>query len=108
MTTMAEKKGVKLPSFDFKNQYAIAADLDIHPGDLLRTSCRWDNSTDSPVSWGENSGDEMCFMYMTYYPKIIASSTWHWKYPARGAACTPVQRERLADEMTGAAARAGE
>jgi hypothetical protein len=30
----------------------------------LSLSCTWDNETSSPITWGENTSDEMCLNYV--------------------------------------------
>jgi hypothetical protein len=52
------------------------------------------NDDDRPVSYGQRTGlDEMCYAYLTYYPKIT-DPTWDWNAPAENANCidSPVPR----------------
>lgn len=62
--------------FEFANQKAIAMprdgsaeDLLINAGDTITTTCTFDNTTNSAISFGENTDDEMCFFYTTAWPK---------------------------------------
>jgi hypothetical protein len=41
---------------------------DILPGDVLRTICSYDNSTDRPVLFGPRAVDEMCYSFNLVYP----------------------------------------
>jgi mono/diheme cytochrome c family protein len=57
--------------FNFENQ----ANFPIPPkqateGDVMRTRCTWKNPDDHTVTWGENTDDEMCFNFLSYYPAI--------------------------------------
>jgi hypothetical protein len=40
----------------------------INAGDFLRTTCVYDNTDGKPVTYGESSYDEMCFMVLFYTP----------------------------------------
>ncbi len=61
-------------------------------GDSIRTRCTWNNTTSSPAGFGENTSDEMCFNFISYYPRI-ESGLWSWLAPSAsgngyGAVCT--------------------
>ena len=56
------------PNFDFQSQRSHASSLVIQPGDVLRTSCTYDNPTDARVTFGERTEDEMCFDFVTVWP----------------------------------------
>ena len=56
--------------FDFNAQVAYDAKMVVKAGDTVRTSCSWKNSTDQPVKFGESTGEEMCFDFVYYYPRI--------------------------------------
>lgn len=58
------------------------------PNDVIRTRCAWNNTTGSTVRFGENTADEMCYSFTTYYPRI-ASPFWSWAAPALSAQCSP-------------------
>ena len=75
------------PAFDFQNQHNYPIDIDIAPGDTLETRCRWNNTTDAPVRWGETTEQEMCFGFLAYYPKVTVPS-WHWVDPSGAASTT--------------------
>ena len=40
----------------------------VEPGDVLRTTCTYDNDGDVAVTVGEGTGDEMCFNFALVYP----------------------------------------
>ena len=55
-----------IPNWDFhwQDHYYFVEPLEIAAGDVLRMTCRWDNSlSDNPryVVWGQGTADEMCF-----------------------------------------------
>jgi hypothetical protein len=52
----------------FGDQPMDPMNLELQPGDYLRSTCTWDNPTLADVSFGESSDDEMCFMVVFYYP----------------------------------------
>jgi hypothetical protein len=55
--------------FDFFDQRIYPLDdLEIRDGDVLTTTCSYENDTGRTVSFGQNSDDEMCFNFVTYYP----------------------------------------
>lgn len=56
------------PRFDFQSQRAYPSSLVIQPGDVLRTSCTYDNPSESRVTFGEKTEDEMCFDFLTVWP----------------------------------------
>ncbi len=68
--------------FDFNTQFfAELPDTVIKPGDTVKTRCKWENTTDQAVSWGEDTADEMCYSFTLYYPKIN-TPLWRWMMPA--------------------------
>ena len=77
---------VDQPNFDFQTQVGYSTNLGIKGGDTVRTRCVWQNPGDQSVGFGENTADEMCFMFVSYYPKID-SSLFNWALPAAAASC---------------------
>jgi len=56
-------------AFDFNDQRVWPLDnLQIQSGDVLTTTCSYENDTGRVVAFGQNSDDEMCFNFVTYYP----------------------------------------
>ncbi|MBS2016746.1 MAG: peptidylglycine alpha-amidating monooxygenase [Deltaproteobacteria bacterium] len=59
----------------------------LHDGDKIATRCKWVNTTDSDVKYGENTADEMCYSFTMYYPKIQSPIGWSWAAPATVSQC---------------------
>lgn len=61
---------VDVPIFDFESQVSYDHDppFAIMPGDTLTTRCSYDNPGGSPVHFGEDTEDEMCFNFAIVYP----------------------------------------
>jgi hypothetical protein len=57
-------------AFDFNEQqsYQLDKPLELAMGDTVITTCTYDNDTDRAITFGENTGNEMCFNFATYYP----------------------------------------
>lgn len=54
--------------FDFNAQLNYPTDFVMHPGDTLDTHCFYNNTTDSPVHFGEDTQDEMCVGFILAWP----------------------------------------
>jgi hypothetical protein len=73
------------PAYQFSTgATANAVKVDVAGGDTIRTMCRWQNTGDTTVTYGEGTGDEMCFAFLTYYPKITVLG-FNWQVPASPA-----------------------
>ncbi len=61
---------VDVPNWNFNNQiyYPQEPAIQIMPGDILRTTCNYENKTGQQVTFGEGTGDEMCFDFAIVYP----------------------------------------
>jgi hypothetical protein len=70
-----------VPSYDFNSQVFYATDSVIKAGDTVQNHCVYDNTTDQTVTFGESTGNEMCFDFTFYYPKITTNG-WTWMTPA--------------------------
>jgi hypothetical protein len=77
-------------AFDFEEQaaYSLEKPLDIKAGDKVITTCTFDNPTDQTVTFGENTGNEMCFNFATYYPMNMLSCGGFGGFPG-GAPMIP-------------------
>jgi hypothetical protein len=71
--------------FSFENQESHPINLKPAHGDVLRTRCTWKNPGDVSVGFGENTEDEMCFDFLSYYPAIPSLG---WVNPSLFASCT--------------------
>jgi hypothetical protein len=57
--------------FDFNQQKFLPADIDIMPGDEIRTRCTYDSTgINGNTNGGEASDEEMCINFMMYYPRV--------------------------------------
>ncbi len=72
--------------WNFHAQTWTPLDFTLRPGDIVKTRCAWNNTTDSFVTFGEKTSDEMCYAFVMYYPRITHPS-WHWSSPAVSAIC---------------------
>jgi hypothetical protein len=76
----------EVSDYDFNYQVTYPTEAEIAVGDTVRTTCTWENDTSSEVTFGENTDNEMCFNFLSYYPRV-AADFWHWLLPAQGAQC---------------------
>ena len=53
------------PEFNFDEQSIISKPLSLSPGDNTRTTCRFTNTTNETIQFGDSSYDEMCYL-VTY------------------------------------------
>ncbi|HKP56150.1 MAG TPA: hypothetical protein VJV78_05510 [Polyangiales bacterium] len=72
--TVTKKSGETIvmhdEDFDFNEQtsYPLTPAVTLENGDVVTTTCTYDNPTDRAVTFGENTGNEMCFNFAVYYP----------------------------------------
>jgi hypothetical protein len=81
------------PTFNFENQANFPIKAQVAPGDVMRTRCTWKNAGDTTIAFGENTGDEMCFDFIGYYPNIpdktlFGLPLFTWVTPSQSATCT--------------------
>jgi hypothetical protein len=55
-------------TWDEPKTYQLSPTLDFDGSNGLAFQCEWNNTTDSAVDFGESALNEMCFMWMYYYP----------------------------------------
>ena len=57
--------------FQFGEQgtYALEPPVVIETGDVITTTCTYDNETSRNITFGESTENEMCFNFAVYYPK---------------------------------------
>ena len=48
-------------------EFSPLPEVAVQAGDVLRTTCTWENGTGSTVYWGESSTSEMCFSILMSY-----------------------------------------
>jgi hypothetical protein len=56
--------------FNFEEQttYPLMPPLEIVAGDEITTTCTFSNDTNQTITFGENTGNEMCFNFALYEP----------------------------------------
>ncbi len=74
--------------WNFNTQIWFPISTTLNLGDVVTTRCAWDNTTASPVSFGQDTEDEMCYSFTAYYPKITTGG-WSWGLPAESSSCAP-------------------
>ncbi len=73
--------------YDFYSQITYPLALTVDKTDTFITRCTWNNTTASKVSFGENTAQEMCFNFLSYYPAPPPGATWAWIAPSALATC---------------------
>ena len=91
--TGAPEKIFAKPDFTFETQANYPIQATVAPGDVMRTRCTWKNPGDTTIAFGENTGDEMCFDFIGYYPNIpdktlFGLPLFTWVTPSQSANCT--------------------
>jgi hypothetical protein len=90
MTTLDTTAGytvVDVPNFDFQQQYLHPVTYEIKTGDVIRNTCVWNNTTGSAIGFGPTTEDEMCFDFVSYWPRITAPG-FSWITPSATSTCT--------------------
>lgn len=54
--------------FDFNYQIAYDADIDLRPGDVITSTCTFENTSPSNVAFGPSTDQEMCYQFAYSYP----------------------------------------
>jgi hypothetical protein len=72
---MGDLVNLPIGSWNFNDQrhYTLNPRREVNPGDVLTTTCYYDNPTSSTVTFGERTSDEMCFDFITVYPYDAAN-----------------------------------
>lgn len=74
------------PKWDFNAQYWYPIEATVKSGDVIKTRCSWNNTTDQNVKFGENTENEMCYSFTLYYPRVT-QTIWNWQAPAAVSTC---------------------
>jgi hypothetical protein len=56
-------------SFDDQHNWVLDPRVTVMSGDKFTVTCSYQNDTNKAVTFGENTGNEMCFNFVTVYPK---------------------------------------
>ncbi len=83
---------VDVDNYSFDYQITYPTDMKVDVGAKITTTCAWKNNTPNAIDFGEETSDEMCFNFISYYPKIDVPQ-WHWLLPAASADCGAVTVE---------------
>ena len=59
--------------FEMQSFHLVPTPVTLMPGDVLTTSCTYNNTTGNTVMFGESTNNEMCFTDLFYYPAQGAS-----------------------------------
>jgi Copper type II ascorbate-dependent monooxygenase, C-terminal domain len=54
--------------FDQEDQHVTTINAVLNSGDQVRTTCRFNNTSGVPKTFGQSTEDEMCFNFSRYYP----------------------------------------
>lgn len=69
LTRRGEKTALHDAPFSFEDQQVFPLEsVEVRTGDVLTTTCSYENDSGRTVRFGNNSDDEMCFNFVTYYP----------------------------------------
>jgi hypothetical protein len=72
--TVKKKNGTLITMHDMpfmfgeQKSYPLDPPVVVEPGDVISTSCFFTNKTGKTVTFGEDTGNEMCFNFSLYYP----------------------------------------
>ncbi|MAD60028.1 MAG: hypothetical protein CMH49_00760 [Myxococcales bacterium] len=102
---------ITLDGWDFESQYVYDTPMDFARGDLIKTSCVYENNTDEPVRFGENTANEMCFNFAYISPPISVSLCNQSSVPAQKyipGECAPQDSENWAPPPVEVRFEAGE
>jgi hypothetical protein len=72
--------------WDFQTQFWYPIDATLENGDVIKTHCAWNNTSDQNVKFGENTENEMCYSFTMYYPRVTGP-IWNWQAGAATSTC---------------------
>ncbi|KAK6166896.1 hypothetical protein SNE40_023501 [Patella caerulea] len=57
-------------NYDSPVVHEFTTPIEVQPGDVITTTCGFNSlDRDAVTNWGDATSDEMCYGFMTYYPK---------------------------------------
>jgi len=72
VVTRSGSPDIVLQDIDYNFEHQVfnltPSTVELKAGDTVTTNCTYDNTTGSPVAFGQSSDDEMCFTDLFYYP----------------------------------------
>jgi len=68
-----EESVISLDGWDFDAQYIYDTPVKLEPGDVVRTTCRYQNTSDRALRFGSGTADEMCFNFAYVSPPPAAT-----------------------------------
>ena len=71
-------------AYSFYDQVTYPTNVVAEAGDKVVTTCVWNNPTSDIVPFGEATSEEMCFNFISYYPR---NTDWSWILPSYLADC---------------------
>ena len=87
---------ITLDGWDFESQYVYDSPMNLQRGDLIKTSCMFENTTEEVLKFGEKTSDEMCFNFAYISPPIGLSLCNQSTEPSRSyqaGVCAPPESE---------------
>lgn len=63
-------------TFGEQTTYPLDPPVTIETGDVVSTTCTYDNDTNKNITFGESTDNEMCFNFAIYYPKGALSCSF--------------------------------
>lgn len=69
-TDGTEEPLITLSGWSFDDQYIYETPMTLYPGDIVVTTCRFENPNDYPVYEGTGTDDEMCFNFAYASPPL--------------------------------------
>jgi hypothetical protein len=84
----ANGKSIVMHDMDFnfaeQTTYALNPPVVVESGDRVITTCSFTNDTDRTITFGENTGNEMCFNFAIAEPMNGLSCGGGFGFPAGG------------------------
>jgi hypothetical protein len=92
-------KLIDVKEFGFDSQVSYPVSGAAKAGDRFKTRCGWTNPSDKTVYWGEGTGDEMCYNFTMYYPRVpdvpsqlFGLGGFNWGTPSLESTCQVVSK----------------
>ncbi|MCS6902170.1 MAG: hypothetical protein RMJ98_06165 [Myxococcales bacterium] len=83
-TSGAEEVLASTDNYNFYDQVTYPVNVVAEAGDKVVTTCVWNNPTSEIIPFGEATSEEMCFNFLSYYPR---NPDLNWIFPSFLADC---------------------